>query len=171
VWPGLSVPRIYRSATDDGELSHRLFIAYDRESTSVYATSNARVTLSHNSNCDLAAIVENVRLVKQVSQVRTVGLATNVITTGILTGSAKLWNNYRRKTPTQQPSATPFDFTGGIIQQARGKRYRATLFDPRNSHAFEFCYHRDTFTLRAQRSPPTQGRKMEPKSAGWIADS
>jgi hypothetical protein len=37
--------------------------------------------------------------------------------------------------------------------------------------AIESCYHRDTFTLRAQRSPPTQGRKMEPKSAGWIADS
>jgi hypothetical protein len=107
VRPGLSVPRIYRSATDDGELSHRLFIAYDRESTSAYVTSNARVTLSHNSNRDLAAIVENVRLVKPVSQVQTVGLATNVITTGILTGSAKLWNNYRRKTPTQQPSATP----------------------------------------------------------------
>src|ERR1700746_677326 len=68
--PGLSVPRISRSATDDGELSHRLFIAYQRESTIAYATSNARVTLSHNSNRHLAAIVENVRLVKPVSQVR-----------------------------------------------------------------------------------------------------
>ena len=37
----------------------------------------------------------------------TVGLATNVITTGILTGSAKLWNKYHRKTPTQRPSVTP----------------------------------------------------------------
>jgi hypothetical protein len=41
-----------------------------RESTIAYATSNARITLSHNSNRDLAAIVDNVRLVKPVSQVR-----------------------------------------------------------------------------------------------------
>jgi hypothetical protein len=101
----------------------------------------------------------------------TVGLATNVITTGILTGSAKLWNKYHRKTPTQRPSVTPSISPEELFSTRAGSTIVQHYSIYETLMPLNLVVTEDTSTLRAQRSPPTQGSKIEPKSAGWIAGS